>query len=152
MNEQLEFVTYCGLYCGLCAERTRIPQQAAALQAAMAQEGWPYWGPTVPDFAEFWRFLQGLAEGGCPGCRAGGGYPECQIRVCARERSLDVCVHCSDFPCQQVETLAARYPTLIADNRRLQAVGLARWLAEQEERARRGVVYADIRYGLEEEE
>ena len=85
MNDQLEFVTYCGLYCGLCAERTRIPAHAAALQAAMAEEGWPYWGPTMPDFVEFWRFLQELTEGGCPGCRAGGGYPECQIRICARE-------------------------------------------------------------------
>jgi hypothetical protein len=42
--------------------------------------------------------------------------------------------------------LTARYPTLIADNRRLQAAGLAQWLAEQEERRRRGFVYADIRY------
>jgi hypothetical protein len=42
------------------------------------------------------------------------------------------------------------YPTLIADNRRLQAVGLAQWLAEQAERARRGVVYADIRYEVDE--
>jgi hypothetical protein len=146
MDEQLEFVTYCGLYCGLCAERTRIPGHAAALQAAMAEEGWPYWGPTMPDFVEFWRFLQGLTDGGCPGCRADGGYPECPIRICARERGLDLCVYCPDFPCEHVEVFARRYPTLLADNRRLQVVGLARWLAEQEERARRGVVYADIRH------
>ncbi len=151
MSDQLEFVTYCGLYCSLCAERTRIPRRAAALQAAMVEEGWPYWGSTMPDFDEFWRFLQGLASDGCPGCRAGGGYPECQIRICARERAVDVCAWCPDFPCQHLETLAARYPVLLADNRRLQAVGLARWLAEQEERAQRGVVYADIRYDVEEE-
>lgn len=146
MDEQLEFVTYCGLYCGLCAARTRIPRQAAALQQAMADEGWPLWGPTMAGFSEFWRFLQELAGGACPGCRAGGGYPECQIRVCARERGLDLCSQCADVPCTHVEALAARYPTLLADNRRLQAVGLARWLAEQDERARRGVVYADLRY------
>ena len=63
-----------------------------------------------------------------------------------------MCNQCSDFPCERVEALAARYPTLLADNRRLRAVGLARWLAEQEERARRGVVYADIRYHVEQEE
>jgi hypothetical protein len=152
MSDELEFVTYCGLYCGLCAERTRIPKQAAALQAAMIEEGWPYWGPTVPDFDEFWRFLQELTKGGCLGCRAGGGYPECQIRICARERGHDVCVYCPDFPCEQIETLAARYPTLLADGQRLLMVGLARWLDEQEERARRGVVYADIRYHVEQEE
>jgi hypothetical protein len=113
----------------------------------MAEEGWPYWGGSVPGFAEFWEFLESLeAEGGCRGCRAGGGYPECQIRICARERGQDLCSHCADFPCDRVESLAARYPTLIADNRRLRAVGLERWLREQEERVRRGVVYADVRY------
>ena len=42
------------------------------------------------------------------------------------------------------------YPTLIADNRRLQAVGLEQWLSEQQGRAQRGVVYADIRYQVDE--
>lgn len=143
----LELVTYCGLYCDLCAERIRIPRRAAALQAAMAEEGWPFWGPGVAGFTEFWSFLEGLANGeGCPGCRAGGGFPGCQIRICARERGLDLCSECADFPCKYVGTLAARYPTLVADNVRMKSVGLEQWLAEQKERARRGVVYADIRY------
>ena len=62
------------------------------------------------------------------------------------QRGLELCSQCPDFPCEHVETLAARYPTLIADNVRLKAVGLEQWLIEQKERARRGVVYADIRY------
>jgi hypothetical protein len=152
MTDKLEFVTYCGLCCHLCAERARIPQRAAALQEAMTEEGWPYFGPSVSDFTEFWRFLKGLhAEGGCHGCRVGGGFPGCQIRICAQERGVELCARCTDFPCAHIETMAARYPILIADNRRLQAVGLEQWLAEQEERARRGVVYADIRYEVEEE-
>jgi hypothetical protein len=146
----MEFVTYCGLYCELCAERARIPLRAAELRVAMAEEGWTFWGHTVSGFAEFWAFLEKLQAGGCPGCRADGGYPECQIRLCARQRGLDLCCHCPDFACEHVERLAARYPTLITDNRRLQAVGLEQWLAEQEERVRRGVVYADIRYSVHE--
>jgi hypothetical protein len=143
----MELVTYCGLHCDLCAARSRIPRRAAALHAAMTEEGWPFWGHTIPGFAEFWPFLEGLGSGeGCPGCRAGGGYPGCQIRVCARERGLELCARCPDFPCAHVEALAARYPTLIADNRRLQAVGLEQWLTEQKERVRRDVVYADFRY------
>jgi len=151
MTEQLAFVTYCGLYCKLCAGRGRIPQRAAALQEAMAEEGWPFWGTTVPGFTDFWRFLEELqASGGCPGCRAGGGPPDCRIRACAQERGLELCSQCPDFPCPRIEALGAIYPTLIADNRRLQTVGLEPWRAEQEERARRGVVYADIRYRVDE--
>ena len=151
MTNQLEFVTYCGLYCELCAERARIPRQAGALQRAMTEEGWPYWGHSVPGFTEFWQFLEGLhAKGGCPGCRAGGGFPQCQVRTCAQERGLEMCGQCPDFPCDHVQALGARYPTLIADNRRLQAVGLEQWIEEQHERAQRGVVYADIRYQVNE--
>jgi len=149
----MELVTYCGLYCDLCAARTRIPRRAAALQAAMTEEGWTFWGHSVPGFTEFWPFLEELSSGeGCPGCRACGGYPGCQIRVCARERGLELCSQCPDFPCEHVEALAARYPTLIADNERLKAVGLDQWLTEQKERARRGVVYADIRYQVHDPE
>ena len=149
----MELVTYCGLYCNLCAERARIPHRAAALQAAMVEEGWPFWGPGVPGFDDFWAFLEGLALGeGCPGCRAGGGFPGCQIRICARERGLDVCSQCTGFPCEHIKALAARYPTLIADNARMKAVGLEQWLVEQEERARRGVIYADIRYRVDDPE
>lgn len=150
MSESLALVTYCGLYCELCSARARIPRQAAALQQAMADEGWPSWGQEVPGFAEFWQFLGALqADGGCPGCRAGGGYPGCQIRACARERGMALCGQCADFPCDHVEALAARYPTLLADNARLQAVGLEQWLEAQAERAARGVVYADFRYRVE---
>jgi hypothetical protein len=151
MTDSLEFVTYCGLYCELCAERARIPQRAALLQEAMTDEGWPFWGQEVPGFTHFWEFLQQLqADGGCPGCRAGGGYPACAIRACAQERGLELCSQCEDLACDHVKALAAIYPTLLADNARLQSVGLEQWLAEQVERAARGVVYADIRYQVDE--
>lgn len=146
----MELVAYCGLYCELCAERSRIPNQAAMLQMAMTEEGWGFWGHSVPGFGEFWTFLESLANGGCSGCRAGGGFPGCQIRRCAQERGLELCCDCADFPCAQVETLGARYPMLLSDNRRLQTVGLVKWLDEQKERRRRGVVYADIRYQIHE--
>jgi hypothetical protein len=40
----LTLVTHCGLYCGLCSERGRIPQQASALRELMAKEGYENWG------------------------------------------------------------------------------------------------------------
>lgn len=142
----LDLLTYCGLYCPICAERGRIPRQAGALKDSMAKEGWNVWGPDIPGFTSFWTFLSNLAnpERGCS-CRAGGGFPLCEIRPCAQSRGVDVCPSCADHPCIKIEALGERYPNLVADGRRLAEIGAAAWIAEQEERARAGFCYADIR-------
>jgi hypothetical protein len=143
----LELVTYCGLYCGLCAQRGRIPQQASMLRETMRREGYEYWGTEVPGFDAFWQFLGTLCEPetSCPGCRQDGGPPFCTLRKCARERGLEVCVQCDEYPCRRVLGIAKGYPTLIADGQRMREIGLEAWIEEQKERAKTGFAYVDIR-------
>ncbi|MFB3786030.1 MAG: DUF3795 domain-containing protein [bacterium] len=152
----LRYVTYCGLHCGLCAQRGRIPRQAKALRESMAKEGFEYWGGSIPGFREFWIFLTDLSDPdkGCPGCRQGGGPDFCEIRKCARRRGIELCPLCADYPCQIIRDLANVYPTLLADGKRIQEIGIERWIPEQEERAQTGFAYADIRCqpGKEKEE
>ncbi|UCD50162.1 MAG: DUF3795 domain-containing protein [Phycisphaerales bacterium] len=146
MNE-LELVTYCGLYCGLCSARGRIQRQAETLRQSMTKDGYDVWGAELPGFKEFWTFLRDLSdpEKSCPGCRQDGGPPFCSIRKCARQRGIDVCVYCDEYPCRRVESIAKGYPTLIADGRRMKEIGVETWIAEQEERAKTGFAYVDIR-------
>lgn len=148
-QDSLRLVTYCGLYCGLCAQRTRIPQQAEQLQKSMREEGYDNWYQYVPNlkdtFPPFWQFLQQLTELDCT-CRSGkGGPPDCKIRQCAQKEKIATCPQCKEYPCTLIEALAEHYPTLIQDGKRLKKIGVEKWLKEQEERAQRGVVYADIR-------
>ena len=145
----LTYVTYCGLYCGLCDDLARIPQQAAALYKTLRQGGWEDFGPCcVPGFHEFWRVLADLCRLGetCRGCRGGCGNPDCRIRACARERNRDLCSSCAEYPCERIAELARRYPNLVADGRRQQEIGVERWIREQEERRKAGFCYADIRH------
>lgn len=144
-SDRLRFVTYCGLHCGLCSSRSRIPRQARALQQTMKKEGWELWGGEFPRFREFWPFLKGLTRGACPGCRAGGGPPFCGIRKCARKRRVEVCVFCRDWPCHRIKALAAGYLTLIPDAERLKRIGLGKWLKEQRARQKTGFCYCDVR-------
>jgi len=147
MRSQLRLVTYCGLYCGLCAQCCRIPQQARSLQDTMRREGYEYWGKEISGFEQFWKFLGGLAdsESRCS-CRSGGCGPSfCAIRKCARARGVEVCVFCDEYPCQHIQGLAKRYPNLLADGQRMKNVGIDAWIKEQEERRRSGFAYADIR-------
>lgn len=86
--EKLKLVTYCGLYCGLCTARNRIPCQAEALRETMVKGGYEYWAPeATPGFTGIWKFLSDLCDPdkNCPGCRQGGGPPFCGIRKCAPE-------------------------------------------------------------------
>jgi hypothetical protein len=144
----LEKVTYCGLYCGLCSRRNRTPRQAAALRDSMRTDGWELWAPhDLPGFTPFWGFLSYLADSGeqcsCRGGTCGPGF--CSIRTCAREKGVEVCAFCGDYPCERIMGLAHGYPTLLADGKRIQEKGLEAWIAEQETRAGTGFAYADIR-------
>ncbi len=113
----------------------------------MAKDGYDAWGAELSGFRDFWEFLGDLCDPdkACPGCRQQGGPPFCSIRKCARQRGIDVCVFCDEYPCRRIEGIAKGYPTLIADGKRMKEIGLEPWIAEQEERAKTGFAYVDIR-------
>lgn len=143
----LSQVTYCGLYCGLCAQRNRIPRRAQALRESMHKESWDLWGKEVPNFNEFWAFLNRLAESEpqC-NCREGKcGPPFCAIRKCAQQRGIDACPFCSDYPCERIQGIAKGYVTMLADAKRMKEIGIDAWIQEQEERRKTGFAYVDIR-------
>ncbi len=146
-KDELKLIAYCGLYCGLCAERARIPEQAQALRETMAEEGYEYWGTDLPAFKEFWFFLNNLcdAEKTCLGCRSNGGPPFCGIRKCAREREVEICVFCEEYPCSRIRMLEVGYPMLVKDGLRMRELGESKWVREQEKRVKTGFAYADIR-------
>ncbi|MDP8241245.1 MAG: DUF3795 domain-containing protein [Candidatus Hatepunaea meridiana] len=143
----LKLVTYCGLYCGLCAQHNRIPQRARTLKESMEKEGYTYWGGEIPGFKEFWKFLEGLCEiNDENNCRNGNcGNPSCSIRKCAQEREIDICSSCDEYPCNRILGIAKGYPTLLTDGKRMKEIGIEKWVEEQEERRKTGFAYVDIR-------
>lgn len=147
--EEMKYVTYCGLYCGLCNRRSRIPQQSQILRDSMIKDGYDQWGEQfLPNFKEFWTFLNERCKPDkcCPGCRQGGGNPECEIRKCARQRNVDICINCDDYPCRHVSELGKKYSTLIEDGQRLKEISLDLWLQEQTKRAKTGFFYQEDKY------
>jgi len=145
--DKLEQVTYCGLYCGLCTHRNRVPRQAGTLRETMQKEGWEYWGGDEPNFKEFWAYLNGLvaSESACS-CRTGKcGPPFCGIRKCAEAKGIDACPFCDEYPCSRILAMAEGYVNILADGKRMKEKGLNTWMKEQEARRKTGFAYADIR-------
>jgi len=145
--EHKDLAAYCGIYCGLCDHRTKIPERASALRAAMEQAEYDEWGPSLAGFDEFWSFLQKLTrveDTRC--CRSGTcGDGFCAIKKCARDKGVSLCVECADYPCQWVHRLGRGEPTLLHDGQRIREKGLEAWMEEQEERRAAGFCYGDIR-------
>ncbi len=84
---------FCGYNCDLCAARSDDP--------AMRQK-----------LVDGWRKLFGhqayTAENvRCDGCRADGRLADksCQVRPCAKEKGVESCGLCADFPCKNVRPL-----------------------------------------------
>ncbi len=146
----LKLVTYCGLHCDLCAQRTELPDKAGKLIQILHDEGFDDFYMYVPEmkdtFPPFWQFLQNLASFECS-CRDGrGGPPDCPMRICAVKKGVVACPFCESYPCEHVKGLGERYPLLIPDGLRMRKIGMEKWLKEQEERGARGFRYAQVRY------
>jgi hypothetical protein len=141
-----ELISFCGLYCDLCDSRARIPARASALLDALVAAGHEHGAADRPGFEVFWTYLVGLAEadGVCRGCRAMGEALGCEISRCARERGVEICVFCGDYPCARVEEMLSQFPALRAEHARLRELGVDAWLEEQDERVCRGVCYSEI--------
>jgi len=145
--ENRMLVSYCGVYCDLCGARNDTPARAQALIATLKQAEMDQWGASMPDFVEFWRFLNGLVEvppDKC--CRSGQcGAPNCAIRNCAQARKIEVCALCPDYPCAKIQTFAQSEPLLLHDGERIKKVGLEQWIAEQIARKQAGFDYGRVR-------
>lgn len=88
--------SYCGMYCGACS----------IMKA--------YQTGVKDPFAEFW--IRSGAELKCHGCKSEevfegcaefGGCSTCVMRACAREKGVERCLTCPEFPCASYKPSAA---------------------------------------------
>jgi hypothetical protein len=88
-----EMIGYCGYNCHLCAARSDDPAVRQRLV-----DGWRRIFGHEDYTAENVR---------CDGCRSDGRLADkqCQARPCARERGLESCADCEEFPCEKVRHL-----------------------------------------------
>lgn len=88
-------LAYCGLDCPKCY-KTVVSGAAQSLKDAL--ENTAICGSKNDPSQPFKDELNNLISLRCPKvCKAGGGNPACQIRICCREKNIVGCWECGAF-------------------------------------------------------
>ena len=139
-----KYACYCGLCCENCAVKVKVEPAAKCLYAEMKAAGFEDVIAFIPGGEGFWPFLKGMAnEGMCVSCRDGGGDPGCAIRICAKEKDIEMCTFCEDYPCDKFTVFLKRNPVLEHDNALLRDKGWEAWAELQERRRESGYTYQE---------
>ena len=139
-----KYACYCGLYCENCAVKAKVEPAAKVLFDEMKKAGFEEVISYIPGGDGFWTFLKGVAEdGACISCQDGSGDPGCTIRICAKEKGVDMCALCQDYPCDKLTVFFERNPVLKQDNALLRDKGWEVWAALQDRRKSDGYTLQD---------
>jgi len=140
-----KFACYCGLYCEHCTVKAKVEPAAKVLYDEMKKAGFEDVISYIPGGEGFWAFLKGMTENGmCVSCRDGSGNPGCAVRICAKEKGVEMCAFCEDYPCDKFTAflnVSVGYPVLEHDNALLLEKGWDTWAALQDERRAKGFTY-----------
>ena len=136
------YICYCGLYCENCVVMAKITPAAKALYDEMRIAGFEDVINYIPGGDGFWPFLKGMAENGlCVSCKDGGGDPDCAIRLCAKEKEVELCAFCDEYPCGKIDAFQG-YSMIKQDNELIRAQGMDAWAKLQDERRQNGFTYS----------
>jgi len=142
MNEK--YMCYCGLYCENCPIKAKIEPASKTLYEEMKKAGYEEVIHLIPDGDTFWSFLKDMVDSGvCISCKEGSGNPECAVRICAKEKGVEMCAFCESYPCDEFREFFQNYPMLKQDNTLLREKGMEKWSKLQDERCKCGFTYAE---------
>ena len=142
-----KYICYCGLYCENCVVKVKIEPAAKILLEEMKKARFEEIINFIPGGDKFWPFLKGMVEPGlCVSCKEGSGNPGCAVRICAKEKNVEICALCELYPCEKFEAFFESYPVLKQDNLLLKEKGIKEWAKLQDERRERGFVYREGAY------
>ena len=139
-----KYICYCGLYCENCAVKAKVEPSAKILYEEMKKAGFEEIIHFIPDGNTFWSFLKGMVEQGvCVSCKEGSGNPGCAVRKCAKEKGVEICAGCENYPCENFPEFFEGYPVLMHDNSLFREEGMDAWAKLQDGRRARGFTYSD---------
>jgi hypothetical protein len=139
-QEILRRLAPCGLDCGRCAdfEHGEIRKTSARLRQLLGNYGRVARMKTdaKPEFAgyeEFNAILASFSNASCSGCRGDNvecPLDSCQAKSCLKQRPVDFCFECPDYPCEQQFAGSPLRKRWISSNDRMREIGVRRFYRE----------------------
>lgn len=138
-NEAISKLSVCGLDCSRCADYENGEIKSLSSKLSELLNGYERLAkmkaindPTFDGYSEFAQILGHFAQGSCRGCRSDNvKCPlNCHAVTCGRERNIEICFECNEFPCDnQFEgKLRERW---IQRNNRMKEIGIENYYLEQ---------------------
>jgi hypothetical protein len=134
-EELLAQLAPCGIDCGRCVryQQGRVARAAKELMAGL--EGYSKVAPRFAEMApvlnsypQFESVLGFLGAADCPGCRNDPSkcFPVCSAKNCHKEKGVDFCAECDEFPCERNKYPDMFKPAWLKNNHRIKQIGLRR--------------------------
>ena len=134
----------CGLSCRKCFafREGEIGKHSRALKDLLGNfdiyaKRFSAFLPPFEDYAAFKRLLDYLSSPDCEGCRNGTcKWPDCGVQACYREKGVDFCFQCDEFPCNRTNFDAHLKKRWIHMQEQMKAMGIDAYHDETKDRSR----------------
>lgn len=138
MREILKIFAPCGLNCGKCVAFADgdIKKHAKELKGLFHSfdgyaEKFSIFIPVFKNYPSFKELLDYFAQADCKGCRQGDGkYPNCGVASCYKQKGVDFCFECDEFPCEKTNFDPDLKQRWIKINNRMKEIGVEAYFEE----------------------
>lgn len=137
-QEIMKVLAPCGLNCSKCQAYAEgdIKEHAMELKRLLGSfdvyaERFSKFLPVFKNYPGFKELLNQFSEAGCKGCRKGDcKYPNCGVAVCYKEKGVDFCFQCREFPCDKTNFDPNLHQRWIKMNNRMKEAGVEAYYKE----------------------
>lgn len=140
----LDFLAPCGLSCRKCFAYIKgdIAFHSKKLQELLGNfdvyaERFSAFKPEFKNYPSFNKMLSYFAAPDCTGCRQGAcKYPNCGVADCYKEKGVDFCFQCDDFPCNKTNFDPHLEKRWLQMNKRMKDIGVEAYYEETKDMCR----------------
>jgi hypothetical protein len=142
-----ERIAPCGLHCGKCFafHKSAIKELSKGLKNELgnfdvfAERFVDLLNePVFKKYSDFKELLNYFSSVECKGCRNENCklFKNCKVRECYKEKKVDFCYQCNDFPCNDTGFDQHLYKRFVEINLKIKSIGIENYFGEIKDKPR----------------